>query len=89
MGEASPLDGAREVLAEAAEGIDRLRGLYDKSIRDNALPPGIRPKVKSILEHQRSALDYLAHELVRHFGRGGVEELLPDGPDDGQDHGIH
>jgi hypothetical protein len=80
MAMGTPLDDAREVLAEAAVNLKALKSIYEQSLEAKRLVPGVRPKVKSILEHQRSALDYLAHELVTHYGVAGKKSYYPMAP---------
>ncbi|WP_214401584.1 hypothetical protein [Pseudonocardia lacus] len=80
-----PLDGARALLADSASEIGKVRELLHFSLKrrnvaDESELAKIQVKVKNILENQRSALEYIAHEAVGHFGESGKRSYYPLAP---------
>ncbi|MEX1357427.1 MAG: hypothetical protein WD981_02275 [Gaiellaceae bacterium] len=56
------------VLDAAAEELAKIKRLYQEGLSKKTLPPRLPVVVKNILENQRSALDYVAHDLTAKFG---------------------
>lgn len=61
-------DDIAALLDEAQEQIEGLSGAHDAALTDPGKRGRFRARVKGILEHQRSALDYLAKDLTERFG---------------------
>ncbi len=55
-------------LSKAERDLAGLRPLYEKDLQAKAVSADLRVEIKTILENQRSPLDYLARELVTRFG---------------------
>lgn len=53
------MDDIDELLEDARRGIDEIAEMHAESVDAGAIVRGMRPRIKSVLEHQRSALDYL------------------------------
>lgn len=56
------------LLADARDQLEALRVLHDQALEDPKVRKRFQTRVKNILEHQRSALDYLAVGLTEEFG---------------------
>jgi hypothetical protein len=56
------------VLEATAEDLATLEGSYRQALREKTLPQSLLVRVKNILENQRSALDFVAHDLTSRFG---------------------
>ena len=54
-----------------------IRKLYKTALRARELPIEFQPKIKNILENQRSMLDYIAHFTVENFGHSGRRSQYP------------
>ncbi len=57
------MDDIDELLDESRELLEVLGRMHAESMDDGELVRGMRPKIKSFLEHQRSALDYLVAQV--------------------------
>ncbi|MBJ7900769.1 MAG: hypothetical protein GC158_12820 [Cyanobacteria bacterium RI_101] len=53
----------QELLDEVEFNLDRIKKIYENAQKSEDILIVARPKVKSCLDHLRSALDYLAHDL--------------------------
>ena len=58
------------LLEESGEQLERVRELYEKSLRDKDVPSGLRVRIKNVVENQRSALEYLANAIYERHGDG-------------------
>jgi hypothetical protein len=62
---------ANALIAECEQVIlPEMNRLYRQSIQDNELKTSVCVKVKSFLEHLRSALDYCASAIYKKYGKG-------------------
>lgn len=57
------MDDIDELLADALRGINEVAVMHAESMETGEIVRGMRPRIKSILEHQRSALDYLVQQV--------------------------
>jgi hypothetical protein len=64
----SALEDIAAILDDAQEQISALQPLHDEALDKEAARPRFRARIKSVLEHERSALDYLAVELTKRHG---------------------
>ena len=65
------------LLAEVDEQMGTVRRLYADSLRTETVFPGLQPKIKNVLENQRSALEYLASAIVDRFGKSTGRSYYP------------
>lgn len=65
------------LLAEAADQLDKVRDLYEDSLRAQQVPAELQVKIKNVLENQRSALEYVAHAIVERDGKAGSLAYFP------------
>jgi hypothetical protein len=63
-----PLEDIEALLNEADESLAEFEGIYQETLAAKKQGYKLKPKMKGILEHQRSALDYLAHEIRERDG---------------------
>lgn len=52
-----------ELLEDTWRGIDEIQRMHDESVAAGKIVTGMRPRIKSVLEHQRSVLDYLVQQV--------------------------
>jgi hypothetical protein len=52
-----------ELLEDACRGIDEIQRMHDESVAAGKIVSGMRARIKSVLEHQRSVLDYLVRQV--------------------------
>jgi hypothetical protein len=71
------VDDIDALLAEADEQMGPIRKAYAASLRAKEVAPGLQPKIKNVLENQRSALEYLAHAIVDQYGKKGTRVYFP------------
>jgi hypothetical protein len=64
----SALEDAVALLNDARDQIGALQALHDEALDKEAARPRFRARVKSVLEQERSALDYLAVEITKLHG---------------------
>jgi hypothetical protein len=64
----SALDDIAAILDDAQEQTKALQALHDEALDKEAARPRFRARVKSVLEQERSALDYLAVEITNRYG---------------------
>jgi hypothetical protein len=64
----SALEDIAALLDDAEEQISALQALHDEALDKEAARPRFRARVKSVLEQERSALDYLAVEITKEHG---------------------
>ena len=64
----SALEDIAAILDDAQEQISTLQALHDEALEKEAAWPRFRARVKSVLEQERSALDYLAVEITKGHG---------------------
>lgn len=64
----SALDDIAAILDDAQEQMGALQALHDEALDKEAARPRFRARVKSVLEQERSALDYLAVEITNRYG---------------------
>lgn len=64
----SALEDIAAILDDAQELISTLQALHDEALDKEAARPRFRARVKSVLEQERSALDYLAVEITKGYG---------------------
>jgi hypothetical protein len=64
----SALEDTAALLDDAREQIGALQALHDEALDKEASRPRFRARVKSVLEQERSALDYLAVEITKLHG---------------------
>lgn len=64
--------GTREdtaaLLDDADEQIDWLKAIHDQALTDQTARSRFRARIKSVLEQQRSTLDYAAVDITERFG---------------------
>lgn len=77
MPEDSPLDDTRDLLDESAGMIAELAQVCERSVIFPGVPREMKRLTRHILQNQRSALDYLAYEMVQAFGRPGSKGSYP------------
>jgi hypothetical protein len=63
-----PLEDIEALLQEADALLAEFKDIYEDTLAAKKQGYKLKPKMKSILEHQRSALDYLAHEIRERDG---------------------
>lgn len=63
------LDDIHALLADSEEQLATLHSLHDEAIRDTRVHARLKTRVKSIVEHYRSVLDYLAVEITSRYGK--------------------
>ncbi len=63
-------DDAKALVTECEQMFPDLNRFYGQSIQDNKLNTAVCIKVKSFLEHMRSALDYCATAIYKKHGKG-------------------
>jgi len=70
------------LLRKAQRDLDGLHPLYKQSLAAKAISIELKLEIKSILENQRSLLDYLAREIVSRFGnqRPNAKVYYPSAP---------
>jgi hypothetical protein len=72
------LDDIDELLADARSGIEAIGMMHAESVDAGALVIGMRPRIKSVLEHQRSVLDYLVRQVnAKHCPRPPQKPFYP------------
>lgn len=78
------IDDIMALLADARAAIGEAEHLHHAALTDASLRPAFRTKVKTILEHQRSALDYLAVGITHRYGspKGNIYYPLAQGSAD-------
>lgn len=54
-------DDVEELRREAKEQYEYIRISYEEALRDESID--LRAKVKNLMEHLRSSLDYMAHDI--------------------------
>jgi hypothetical protein len=64
----SALEDIGALFDDAQEKITRLQVLHDEALANESLQSRFRAGVKSVLEQERSALDYLAVEITERYG---------------------
>jgi hypothetical protein len=64
----SVLEDIAAVLDDAQEQINALQTFHDEALNKEAVRPRFRARIKSVLEQERSALDYLAVEITKKHG---------------------
>ena len=68
---------------ECKQQIQVIQKLYETALTARELPVEFQPKIKNILENQRSILDYIAHFTVENFGKSGNRSQYPLAPEIG------
>ena len=69
------------LLEDADEQLERVRDLYEKSLREKEVPTKLKTRIKNVVENQRSALEYLAHAIYERHGDGkGAKSYYPGRP---------
>lgn len=58
-----------ELLVEIEENIEKIKGYNQIANYDNTIKVLLRPKVKSTLEHLRSCLDYMLHDIDDYYAK--------------------
>ena len=58
------------LIDDAGEQLERVRELYEDSLREKEVPGKLRTRIKNVLENQRSALEYLANAIYERYGDG-------------------
>lgn len=61
-------DDISTLIEEAEDIIDQIEGIYEQSLTTHA-PERVKAKVKTVVEHYRSALDYLAVAITTAYGK--------------------
>jgi hypothetical protein len=64
----SALEDIAAILDDAREQVNALQALHDEALDKETARPRFRARVKSVLEQERSALDYLAVEITKVHG---------------------
>ncbi len=67
----SALEDIAAILDDAQERMPVLQALHDEALDKEAARPRFRARVKSVLEQERSALDYLAVDITKKYGIPG------------------
>ena len=67
----SALEDIAAILDDAQERMPVLQALHDEALDKEATRPRFRARVKSVLEQERSALDYLAVDITKKYGIPG------------------
>jgi hypothetical protein len=70
-------DHIDDVLAGADAGIRKLASKYRHALFAKELPGPLLVTIKSVLEHERSALDYLAWSITEAYGKAGAQTYYP------------
>jgi hypothetical protein len=63
------MDDIDELFADARDSLNELIRMHAESMEAGEVVPGMRPRIKSVLEHQRSALDYLVPRVNARYGK--------------------
>jgi hypothetical protein len=58
------LNDVEAMLALADEHISEIEAMYQATLTAQAVPPRLQAHVKGVIEQQRSALDFVAHEVA-------------------------
>jgi hypothetical protein len=72
------------LLGDAEEQIELATTLHDKAMSSPTARGPFKSRIKNILEHQRSALDYLAVAITTKYGRSKGLIYYPLAPDESQ-----
>ena len=67
-------EDATELITYARHTLPRIKQAYDQSLRGQTVEPGLRIKIKNLLENLRSALDYSAHGLFDAYGASATSD---------------
>ena len=59
------------LLEDAEEHLGLVRRMYDETLREQEVPRKLMTRIKNVVEHQRSALEYLANAIYAQVGDGG------------------
>jgi hypothetical protein len=72
----------RAPLRKAQRDLDGLLPLYEQTLAAKEVSADLQAEIKSILDNQRTPLDYIARELVDRFGqaRSGAKVYYPSAP---------
>jgi hypothetical protein len=65
------------LLQEAKSQIRGLKRLYERALEEEEPSAKLRVRIKNVLENQRAALEYLANELTRAYGRPSLQTYYP------------
>lgn len=57
-----------DLLADTEDQLQLVAQIYEKSARQGAQDQRLKPRIKNVLENQRSILDYLAHHIHDRYG---------------------
>ncbi len=72
------MDDIDELLADGRDSLNELIRMHAESMEAGGVVPGMRPRIKSVLEHQRSVLDYLvAHVNARYCKKPPKKPIYP------------
>jgi hypothetical protein len=63
IGSAERMEDIEELLEDARRGIEEIQRMHTESVAAGEIVPGMRARIKSVLEHQRSVLDYLVNQV--------------------------
>ncbi len=61
----------------AASQLNDIRDEYQKTLNEQAISPGLKTRIKNVLENQRSALEYLAHAIHTAYGKPNTKAYYP------------
>jgi hypothetical protein len=61
-------DDVQAVLDEAQEALNSLSSLYQQSLDEKQLSPRLKTRIKTVLDHQRSALEFTARDITHRVG---------------------
>ena len=76
-------DDVKTILAHVKKSLVHIKNTYDQSLQDKNIPDYLRVDVKSVMEHLRSTLDYMAIDIAvaikkkrAHFPYGKNEQAF-------------
>jgi hypothetical protein len=62
------------LLEDADDQLELIREMYEETLREQEVPRKLMTRIKNVVENQRSALEYLAHQLYENHGDGKGEK---------------
>jgi len=71
------VDDIDALIEDAAEQLEVVAALYGQAVAERKLPPLLPARIKNVVEHQRSSLDYLAQRILDTYGSRKAKAYYP------------